>query len=1457
MKRFGWIVCLWACLLTTQAAYAQQALEKVSSLIRSMPRKALQQVNQYLNGRLEVASTHFTFPSSLTLHDVQLKDSEEGLLASAQSVHMQLTLSALLKGRLVVSKMVISQPMFYLNHTEGKLNWKSLFRTQDAFGKNRSTFIRIDDITIQNGRFFFENPKQEVEVLCESVQADGSVEINGTKAIINVSSVHSHRGTINAKHLQFPYHNLQADSLSVQNKILHIHQATSDIMGLHARAQGGIDFNTKRYNIHAWLDVPPATWLIGLSPLPFTLPSFHATGTLTGKLKDPIVQARAEFSQCKPYNITVQQGWLTTHVTRRQVRIDDGLIQLEGGGSIKPQGWVRYTDKSLLFQAQLENVRVANLVRAGHSNMSLDGFMKGNLRVTGIANGEKPINFTFQGGGKQLQILGRFLAPQTQTYLNLDLLNNTHLRIHQASLQAPGMHSRIEGILRNQGFSSLRVSGTAKNLNLLLQDLPDFIKGRNLRFRFHVRARKKQINIRRGRMHIGKLHLWKSPLQNVSLVIKGKGSQGAQIDVQKGDFASGQVNGNLEIQQFTSTSPITGSFKATGISLLTLHKILPHWAKLTGTMNAQLTVSGSFAHPQASFRLQGQEIAVYKIPFGKLTGHGNITPLELNVSHLTTNNIAAAMTIRQFRMLWRTKQLKGDADVHIIKLGNFLSSFNPQLEGHLQSKIKLGGTWKKPQLQSQVKIENLYWKQIPLGAGNVYLWFKDAHTQSDNTTQTLLQISGKLKRGGQHIFARSSLLLPGKKLHLHLGATGLSIQPWSQMLPHLAPLSGRLQLDLSAWGNWHSPQISANVTIPQLHVKEPTIFSQHANPVWYSVGSLHSHFSLKSGQLQGFLCALRQGEHKTHQNSCLLTDPLQAQFHGTVHPSGVFNIRTTGHLTDVSAGQFLQRLQAQSINVTTSLYFDLTTMRPAGSSGLTTNGYLDIQKFRTTATGLSEMQLQKPVKLRLKNNRLQSTSPIGFTWDNRETWLQGWIEPKRLDLQLQGALPLPLTTSFLPQKASVSGNLTGKLRIWGLWASPLWQGTLFTDTQVLARVGGIHDTIRWHKGEFLLQPSHHHPGCTHVQAQHISLDIGSGHLKLNGETDVCPLQKRTQSWNASAQIEDLLVKWERNWLELNGDLAIITQKGSNQITGDINVSTGLLTRRFSWQDFVLTAKTSQNGWKQPSLDWLSPLHVDVHLLAPSLSVWADIAVARIRGSIASDLRLKTAGKELFLEGGVEILEGTVQFPAIDFTIQQDTILLSRLPGSFIHAHIDLNANSSELPQDQSALGTPVTLKLNLAGNWNRMRAKLQSFPRDSKSDPSRMLAILVSPAGTSSLGALLALSSQVAFQPAVGEFEEWFFDSTQSRLRVSSTTQASGAGPRVQWEVDEHVELEAAASFGTSSSVLNNQVLNNLRLRILLFDHLPVGNSLFLEGAALVPYERGSDTRLDQRLRLVYRILEQ
>ncbi|MEM7402686.1 MAG: translocation/assembly module TamB domain-containing protein [Myxococcota bacterium] len=1452
MKRIGQIACLWVCLLVAQPAYAQQIFARVNSWIDSVPRKVLQQVNQYLNGQLEVGSVNFRFPSSLTLHDIQLKDAAGDILASANKINMQLTLSALVKGRLVIDNMQLFQPTFYLSHIRGKLNWASLLRTQESFDKNRNYFIRIDNIFVQNGRFFFENPKHKVEILCENITAESSVKISGKNTVISASSIHSERGTINAKKLQFPYQNLQADSLSFKNKILHIQKATSSITGLHARAQGGIDFHTKQYNIHAWLDAPQETWIAGLAPLPFALPAFQATATLTGKLKQPIVQARAELSECKPYNIAVQKGWLAAHITRQQVRIEDGLLQLEGGGSIAPQGWVRYADKAALFQSQLTHVRVANIAQAGQHGIALDGFMNGNLRVTGLVDSQKPLHFTFQGEGKKLQLLGRSLAAQTQVQLDVDLLSNNNLKIHQILLNSPGLNSRIVGILRNQGSSWLAVSGNAKKLRLLPQELPDLVSGKNIQFRFRISMRGKRFHVSKGQARLGQFNLGQYRFNKILLTFQQvKSSQRLQIQLQQGQIATGKIKGEIALQQISATAAMTGNIAITGMALPQLQQLLPNWAEpTTGTLDAQLVLSGSFTHPHVSFQLQGQKITLHQLPIGTLNCLGEIDPDAVYVSQLTTHHPSVTTSLRQFKMLWSTRQLTGSARVHVIKLGSFVSALQPQWEGHLYITADLGGTLSSPRLTARTKVENLYWQQIPLGSGLINVKLHDSSLQY--STQTLLQLSGQLKRGDQNIMLRSSFFLPNKKFRLQFSADHVGIKPWSRLLPHITDVSGKLRLNLSAQGDWNTPEVIADMHIPQLKLQPVATSVQDESSAWQSVGSLHSRLSLTSGRLRGFLCALRQDPHTTNPDSCLATDPVQMQFRGTVSRSGAASIKTTGRLVDLSVQQFVKRWQSQFTNITTSLDFKLAAARSHRDAQWTRNGYIDLSQLQITATGSPSMQLQQPVRLLIDKNRFQLNSPTQLIWADQKTWLQGWVDYQRLDIQIKGAVPLPLISYLLPNEASVSGSLIAKLRIWGPWVSPLWQGCLSTNSQLLARISAVQDTIRWHKGEFLLQPSQSHPGCTNIQAQQISLTIGTGGIELEGATDFCPLQHRTHNWNAHAQIKDLFVKQGRSWLELNGNVSMITKNDINHATGDLNIATGLLDRRFSWQDFILTAQNPQTTGQPLSLNWLEPLQTNVHILAPNLPLLVDIAVARARCMVSSDLQLKKqTGKELFLTGGVEVLEGTIQFPAIDFAIQQETILLKRSPGAFAHANIDLHASSTELPQDSSS-GTPAFLKLRLTGDWNKMRASLQSFPQNSKWDSSSLLTFLVSPTGSSSLGALLALSTQVAFQPAVGEFEDWFFDTTQSRLRVSSTTQTTGSGPRLQWELDEHIELEAAASLGASSNSINN-----LRLRILLFDHLPVGNSLFLEGAALVPYERQNSTRFDQQLRLVYRILEQ
>ncbi|MEM7495393.1 MAG: hypothetical protein AAF471_04490 [Myxococcota bacterium] len=1769
MKSRAWGVLACVLLAFAPPAWTQ---ESGGSLLgtwsRALPRKALEQVNRYLNGTLTIARTRFAFPAALVLEDVSVQDARGNVLASARSIRARLSLSALVKGRVVVTDLLLQGPQVSLRFANGELDWRRLFQRsrhrEGTTGPRESSapFIRIDSFEVEEGRFFFHNADRHVEVVCEGVHTNGSLRIDGKDVTVRTGPLHSTSGTIHTRRLQFPYQNLSADAVSFADKTLRVREANSHIMGLYARAQGGIDFKTKEYDIDAWLDVPAKTWMIGLRQLPFALPGFRASGTLTGKLRDPLVQARADFGSCRPYGITVQGGWLDARITKREVKVRDGVIQLEGGGTASPNGWVRYADRTVLFNAALQRVRVANIVRGAGARLPLDGFASGTLRVTGVADKTHSLQLAFDGQARHARLLDTVLRQQARLNLRLELMTQRHLRIRNASLRVPGLRLQVGGVLRLGGRSAVHVAGFVHDPRQVFSTLPALVWARDMRFGLDIRHGGGGVRLGKGTVGVKELRLRNIPIDQLNIALTGQDA-GAVLRVRGGTLAGGVLAGEVVVRQLHRAAALSGSVRLADASLADFHERVPGIPTMSGHVRADINVTGRLNAPQFAGVLHGEDVMVRGAALGRTHAEIRLQAGHVLIDRLTTSSPAAELVAHGGQVCLQDGRLAGQVHVRVMSLSRLLAARGTPWAGQLQANCVLGGTVAQPRVRATVQVHRLSWHDAPLGSGHcvgglrplllstpsadasvtgrgpqdVSSWVpagvhsrasgslstteegaqdetgrrggpadpgrsiasplfqarslhrrlltpsalpSTAHKVSKNfvgenratanaPSQRVLAtsprsgaappsssrktlgtnplwgwVSGRLVHGAQTVDVRAAAWLRPKRVNVKVSARGVAVEPWAGTLGFLAPVAGVADADVVVQGPWDLPDVSVRLRVPRLGVKQPTALALQSGAVWRELGGITGSLNLRGGRLHSVLSLdpflaedshsrdtsksrdamnrvstgtggtsagtiekpakgskmdsrFRRGEEplprslvpddKGEQSALDIpadlagaeglgkqkgTQSPRAAAHmevrGTVESGGKYDLTAAGRLARVPLGDLWRVLYGRSIGMTASLDFALSARKQDRWQDPTVDGQLRLLQLRMHPMGLAPLSLRKPILLRVQHNRLNVDPPAEFMWEDRFAAARGWVGRRELDLQVRGALPVQPLEHILPQGVVVAGTVQGQLRAVGPWDAPVFQGHLLPDDEVFFHLRGLADTARWHEGSLALMPAPGRRGCTAIRAGDVVLDVGSGRVGLTGSTRLCLPRLHTAAWDARAEIRDLLIRRRASWLEADADITLRTRGGVNHLEGEARVGSGLLSRRFAWQDSVLTAweqsaaasgfvpktfvekskpprgglgealsgeefrhahpplggftpqggtlatssgdsdaagsgsqsvsswvpagvhsrasgslSTTEKGAQDetglratvrapsqkalaanprsgaapppssrkvlganPRSGWLRPLKTRVHVVVPSLPVQADIAVARVRGSLGADLWLKSRGDGFAWEGALDVLEGNVQFPAVDLAIQPTAVPLVRSSGVGVRPKLDLKA-TAQLPQKSGEQGAPEVVELRLRGSWDRLRFTLESKGRDRDD----VLARLLDPTGAFSVGALIAVSSQLAFQPALSEVEQWTWEQSRSRVSVTGATQAGAVGPRVQWQVNERVEVEGSAGFGSSSTALHS-----LRLRLLLYDHLPGSNTLSLEGAALVPRQRREEAELGQRLRLVYRILE-
>lgn len=107
------------------------------------------------------------------------------------------------------------------------------------------------------------------------------------------------------------------------------------------------------------------------------------------------------------------------------------------------------------------------------------------------------------------------------------------------------------------------------------------------------------------------------------------------------------------------------------------------------------------------------------------------------------------------------------------------------------------------------------------------------------------------------------------------------------------------------------------------------------------------------------------------------------------------------------------------------------------------------------------------------------------------------------------------------------------------------------------------------------------------------------------------------------------------------------------------------------------------------------------------------------------------------------------------------------------------------------------------------------------------------------------MGPEIFLRPLFGKVEELLKTQTRTRIRIGSTTSEEGLKTKLDWRLNPRLEIGGSWSTGQLG-------LEDVHFKLNLFDHLPIGKELYLEGI----FSFLSDKRRAQNLQLNYRLFE-
>ena len=379
-----------------------------------------------------------------------------------------------------------------------------------------------------------------------------------------------------------------------------------------------------------------------------------------------------------------------------------------------------------------------------------------------------------------------------------------------------------------------------------------------------------------------------------------------------------------------------------------------------------------------------------------------------------------------------------------------------------------------------------------------------------------------------------------------------------------------------------------------------------------------------------------------------------------------------------------------------------------------------------------------------------------------------------------------------------------------------------------------------------------------------TLSINSTRSTRSGSSSTSVLARTTRNedepwiekFDLAASGNAVDIKTSVGRAEAGFDLSLRGAAPAPVLGGRIEVSDGFFKKDFQIRNFVLSQAPSRPStplWQTLAPYGLGGLTFGVDASMQNVRVKARINAFSVDTSLRGELRLSRSLKLPAIDGAIEVEEGTVDFPRARFDIQEMQVQFPTSPEGRINPLVHVAARA-EIPPGAAGNEVEVPIDLSLDGTFDLMQLDLTAVDANHQWSRTELFAYVLFGTVPSSDGGFVNTGVDVASRAALRELAAPVSDEleqlAQSQLGLDVNIDVV-SGWQVQLGRRLVVEGQGFLSQGisgtdsaTTTTTTSTNGTDALRVRLLFYDHLPIGKSVSAEGR----FGAISDLRLSFRV---------
>jgi len=1476
-------------------ARARQDDDRVAQLASSAAGLFLRLVNERLKGRIDPRAVSFIAPAGVELEDLVLTGPNGQPVARVKRALVQVSVRALFNGEILISKIDIDEPKLLLQLDDGKLNLLEALspkKPPDPNAKAADATFRIDEINIRGGGFRFTDG-DNLTLVFDGIAGRASVDVNlaSNVAIVDVTGLGVDSGSVRLKDLDVPLRRLAADRVRVVTD-------TIDLTGVRAEALGAPGQRTARINVAGRVDLSgdgllklagrvdtdAGAWPDRLEPLSFVTPKLRGDVTINGPFKAPVVSIDGTVGNATISGYAVDGGDVKVTITPTVVTLRDGTALKLGkatarvGGTVKLPGEGR--DSAVLdLRARASDLPFGTALAPADLDTTLRGALGADLAITGKAGKETELTIAGALSGRGLQLFDLTLPSPLDGDVRLTVSPS---KVTLGRVQLNGANDArvaVSGDVDLKGERlALKLDVSLPDTSAVVSQIPEDLIIRRAQASGTVTGPFKAVVVDVA-ARVPEGVAYGTSFSTFAANVKAS-SKEVRVEQATGTFGGGALTQpeRLIVSLGKSATTMTsGRFRLTGVDLVKVKTPSGKALPVTGLVTAEATVRGTTKAPRVGVRAAGARMVVSEEELGGVTADVAITLDELLITKLKTSSPMLRATSDLVRVGLKDDGLRGRIAVQELDLSAIHAAQRVELKGKATGSVTLDGNLTVPLISGDLPTKGLGLKGIVFGDGEVLVGL-GADPQGPKDGRAALLSATTTSQGARwRVQAAYALDRDSVNADVHFRDLDLSVIAPS-LGEKVAPLEGQLSGSVTLRGPLSAPSGGLLVQVPELVADVP---GEGGALRKRTLGRVFLGGVLDDGSLAARVCAFPDAAAAGPDDidsPCEGPHRLWASLGGAVDlRSGAMRLLVDASLLEAELQELVMPLAKKDIGANVRVRLDAVVDMPAdGPRTVTLAG--NLQELGLRIPGAPPIRLVSPVDIDFVGGRaVIGTEPARFVTAKEGIDLViaagSTAGGDDVDVAIDGQLALAALKLFTDDISNASGSAETHVKATGRFDEGiLVAGTIEPIAGARITPRSLGQPIVFEAARIALRPDE-----TDLSRLRVTVDspcgdersetcplratVGSGRVQLKGDLLARTSRGEGQTWiedfDVALSATGVEVKTSLGRLETSVDLALLGKAPNPVLSGRVDVTDGLLRKEFQVRNFILTQapeRPSTPLWQTLTPIGLGEMRFDLLASMQNVRTKARINAFSVDTSLRGDLRISETLRFPGVAGAIEVESGTVDFPRARFDVIEMQVQFPTTADGSLKPVLHIAARA-ELPPGAAGNQVEVPVDLSLDGSFDAMQLDLTATDPARQWTRAELFAhILFGVVPNTETGAdLIGTSVDVASRAALREL------AAPVNREVEALVE-SGLGVHVNIDVVSGFQLQLgrrlvlegpgllSQALGTSDSTTSTTAgtsgTDALRVRLLFYDHLPIGRAVSAEGR----FGLVSDLRLSWRL---------